>query len=119
MIGKQPSVQYIDLLLTPESIIVLSSLIDHRAQKHLPTEDRGFLGFSHIFNEILQYIEIWNEFKVGNHCAYFSKIIKIKNSLKTALYLAMRSDTVFFRKRSIRIRIRKTIANGFIKHERI
>ena len=26
----------------------------------------GFFCFSHIFNEILQYIEIWNEFKVEN-----------------------------------------------------
>ena len=31
----------------------------------------GFFCFSHIFNEILQYIEILNEFEVGNHCAYF------------------------------------------------
>ena len=29
-----------------------------------PTQDRGPFWFSYILNEILQYIEIWNEFKV-------------------------------------------------------
>ena len=32
-----------------------------------------FFCFSHIFNEILQYIEILCEFKVGNQCAYFKQ----------------------------------------------
>ena len=28
-------------------------------------------------NEILQYIDIRNDFKLGNHCPYFRKIIKL------------------------------------------
>ena len=35
------------------------------------TQDRGPFWFSYILNEILQYIEIWNEFKVLNHCPHF------------------------------------------------
>ena len=36
-----------------------------------PTQDRGQFGFLYILNEILQYIEIWNELKVWNHCQKF------------------------------------------------
>ena len=39
-----------------------------------PAQDRGPFWFSYILNEILRYIEIWNEFKAWNH---FRKIIQL------------------------------------------
>ena len=34
-------------------------------------QDRGPFWFSYILNEMLQHIEIWNEFIVWNHCPNF------------------------------------------------
>ena len=34
-------------------------------------QDRGPFSFSYILNEILQYIEMWNELKIWNHCSDF------------------------------------------------
>ena len=40
--------------------------------KFIPSaQDRGPFLFSYILNELLQYIEIWNEFKVLNRCTIF------------------------------------------------
>ena len=36
-------------------------------------QDRGPFWFSYILNKILEYIEIWNEFKVRNHCPNFQE----------------------------------------------
>ena len=37
----------------------------------ISAQDRGPFWCSYILNEILQYIEIWNEFKVWNDCPIF------------------------------------------------
>ena len=43
-------------------------------------QDKRFSFFPYILNGILQYIEMWNEFKVGNHCPNFWEENKIKFS---------------------------------------
>ena len=56
-------------------------------------QDRGPFWFSHIFNEILQYIEIWNEFKVWNHCVQiFRKIIQLN------AVIILKSTNKYYRK---------------------
>ena len=35
------------------------------------TQDKGVFWFLHILNEILWNIDIWEQFKVGNHWLYF------------------------------------------------
>ena len=52
-------------------LVYHSIKMSHLGDMVAAAQDKGPFWFSNILNEILQYIEIWNEFTVWNHCSNF------------------------------------------------